>query len=229
MKMKTLNQTLVLVSLTAGAAWLLAGCGTTSGYKQADKTGEGIATFREEVLNGKKAIDATVASLDQVAASAATDPRKPFEQFSKDVANLESTAAKIRKRGQDMREQGDAYFAQWQKQLAEVKNPDIQKLASERQAKLKEAFDNIKKVAEPLKSQFDPWMSDLKDLQKYLSNDLTVNGVDAAKGLFAKATTQGKDVQKSMDALIAELNTISATISVARAQAQTNAPPAEKK
>jgi hypothetical protein len=111
--------------------------------------------------------------------------------------------------------------------LAEVKNPDIQKLASERQAKLKETFDSIKKVAEPLKTQFDPWMSDLKDLQKYLSNDLTVNGVDAAKGLFTKANTEGKEVQKSMDALVAELNTISATISVAKAQA--NAPPAEKK
>jgi hypothetical protein len=228
MKIKTLHQTLVLLSLTAGAAGLLAGCGTTSGYKQADKTGEGIATFREEVLNGKKAIDATVASLDQVAASAATDPRKPFEQFSKDLSNLESTATKIRKRGQDMKEQGDAYFAQWQKQLAEVKNPDIQKLASERQAKLKEAFDNIKKVSEPLKTQFDPWMSDLKDLQKYLSNDLTVNGVDAAKSLFTKANTEGKEVQKSMDALIAELNTISATINVAKAQAQGSAP-AEKK
>ena len=165
MKKKALNKTLVLVSLTAGAAWLLTGCGTTKGYKQADKTGEGIAEFREEILNGKKAIDATMASLDKVAASAATDPRKAFEQYSKDVGNLESTAAKVRKRAQDMREQGDAYFAQWQKQLSEVKNPEIQKLASERQAKLKETFDNIKNVAEPLKTQFDPWMSDLKDLQ----------------------------------------------------------------
>jgi hypothetical protein len=115
-----------------------------------------------------------------------------------------------------MKERGDAYFAQWQKELADVKNPEIQKLAMERKAKMSETFDNIKKVYEPLMTQFDPWLSDLKDLQKYLSNDLTMAGVDAAKGLITKATSNGVEVQKSMDALVAELNTVAAAITPAK-------------
>jgi predicted nucleic acid-binding Zn-ribbon protein len=218
MKTKMHIKTMTLVAITAGAAWLWTGCGTTKGYKQADKTGEGIAEFRAEVLNGKKAIDATVASLDQIAATATTNPRKAFESYSKNVANLESTAENVRKRGQDMQERGKAYFAQWEKQLAEVKNPEIQRLATERKAKLNEAFDTIRTVAEPLKTKFTPWMSDLKDLQTYLSNDLTVNGIDAAKNLFAKTKTEGMDVQKAMDELVAELNTISATLTPAKAE-----------
>jgi predicted nucleic acid-binding Zn-ribbon protein len=225
MERKTWDKTLVLVAVAACASWLSVGC-KSSGYQQADKTGEGISDFRTEILNGKKAIDQTMAALDKVAASAATDPRAAYEEFSKSVANLDSTANKIRKRGQAMREQGKAYFTQWEQQLAQVKNPEIQQLATQRKAKLQEAFDNIKNVAEPLKTQFDPWMSDLKDLQTYLANDLTVTGVDAAKTLFKKAQTGGMEVQKSMDALIAELNTISATITAAKAQA---APPPEKK
>ena len=146
-----------------------------------------------------------------------------------------AAAGKIRKRGQDMRTQGEAYFAEWQKELAQVKNPEIQKLASERQARLKESFDNIRNVAEPLRTQFDPWLSDLKDLQKYLGNDLTISGVDAAKGLFKTTREQGTKVQKSMDALVAELNTVAATITAAKMQPEasaapgTNSPPAEKK
>jgi hypothetical protein len=235
MKLGLLVKPLMLIAVTAGAIVLVAGCGSTKGYKGADKTGVSIAEYRDEVLKGKQAIDATMVALDEVAASATTDPRNAFEKYGKAVANLESTAAKIRKRGQDMRAQGDAYFAQWQKELAEVKNPDIQKLAAERQAKLKESFDSIRNVAEPLKTQFDPWMSDLKDLQKYLSNDLTISGVDAAKGLFKSTREKGADVQKSMDALVAELNTVAATITAAKVQPQagtasgTNAPPAEKK
>jgi predicted nucleic acid-binding Zn-ribbon protein len=216
MKKPSLNKTLTLLALTAGTGLLLVGC-KTSNYKQADKTGEGIATFREEILNGKKAIDATMASLGQIEATAATDPRPAFEKYTKDVSNLASTADKIRKRGQDMREQGKAYFDQWEKQMAEVKNPEIQELAKQRKAKLQQTFDNIKTVTEPLKAQFDPWMSDLQDLQKYLANDITVSGVDAAKGLFKKAQDSGIEVQKSMDALIKELNTISATLTAAKA------------
>ena len=61
-------------------------------------------------------------------------------------------------------------------------------------------------------------MSDLKDLQKYLSNDLTIAGVDAAKPLFAKTQNAGLEVQKSMDALVAELNTVAASITPAKAK-----------
>jgi hypothetical protein len=64
--------------------------------------------------------------------------------------------------------------------------------------------------------QFDPWMSDLKDLQKYLNNDLTIAGVEASKSLFLKTQNEGLEVQKSMDALVAELNTVEATLTAAK-------------
>lgn len=214
MKIK-LNRTLALITATA-ALGSLVGCSTT-GYKQADKTGEGIASFREEIVNGKKAIDQTVAALSKVEAAATTDPRKAFEEYKKSVSNLESAADKVRKSSQDMQARGKAYFDEWEQQLAQVKNPEIQQLAKERKAKLTEVFASIKTYAEPLKAQFNPWMSDLKDLQTYLNNDLTINGVDAAKSLIKKTQDEGLAVQKSMDALIAELNTVAATITPAKA------------
>ncbi len=205
--------------LAAGAACLLAGCASTAGYKQADKTGAGIAEFREEIVNAKQAIDETVQALDAIAVSANTDPRAAYQRFSKSVSNLESASAKAQKRGQAMKEQGQAYFAQWEKQLAEVQNPEIRALAQQRKAKLSTTFDSIKRLTEPLKAQFDPWMSDLKDLQKYLSNDLTIAGVDAARPLFTKTKTSGLAVQKSMDELVAELNAVSAAVTPAKVPA----------
>ena len=201
--------------MAAGAALLLSGCGTTKGYKQADKTGVGIAEFRDEITKGKTAIDATMKSLSDVAATANTDPRKAFKQFSEDVADLQSSAEKIKARAQAMKDQGQAYFKQWEAELNQVNNPEIRTLAEQRRAKLQETFESIRKVTEPLKAQFAPWMSDLKDLEKYLANDLTIAGVDAAKPLFTKTTEGGLEVQKSMDAVVAELNTLAATITPA--------------
>jgi hypothetical protein len=207
---------ITMTVLAASSAILLSGCGTTSGYKQADKTGAGIAEFRDEIVNGKKAVDSTMKALSDIAATANTDPRKAYEQYSKEVANLESTAAKIRKRSQSMQAQGQAYFKQWEQEMAQVSNPDVRKLAEERKAKLQSTFESIRKFAEPLKAQFDPWMSDLKDLKVYLGNDLTIAGVDSAKSLFSKTTGEGLEVQKAMDALVAELNTVAATITPAK-------------
>jgi hypothetical protein len=204
----------------AAAALLLAGCGTTAGYKQADRTGAGIAEMRAEVVNGQKAIDQTVLALEQVAATANTDPRRAFEQYSKSLASLESTATKTRKRSEEIKARGQAYFKQWEQELAQVKNPEIRQLAEQRKAKLEAAFDSIKQYAEPLKTQFDPWLSDLKDLKTYLSNDLTIAGVDAAKSLFAKTLAEGVEVQKSMNALVGELNTVAATLTPAKVEAK---------
>ena len=53
-----------------------------------------------------------------------------------------------------------------------------------------------------------------------ISNDLTIEGVDAARKLFAKSKEDGAEVQKSMEALVAELNSIAAALTPA------NLPPA---
>jgi hypothetical protein len=206
--------------LAAASTLILAGCSTTSGYKQADKTGEGIAEMRAEVVNGQKAIDETVLALEQVAATANTNPRKAFDHYSKCVADLDATAARIRKRSDDMKARGQAYFQQWEQELAQVKNPEIRELAEQRRAKLQAAFDSIKQYAEPLKTQFDPWLSDLKDLRTYLHNDLSIGGVDAAKGLFAKTRDEGTEVQKAMNALVAELNSVAAALTPAKVEAK---------
>ena len=206
-------------ALSVVAAQLItATTASAAGYKMADKVGAGIAEFRDEVLNIKKEVDATVASLDKVVTTAATDPRKAFKEFDKAVPRIDDAAKKAKKRAEDMRERGQAYFKEWEKELAGVNNPEIRKLAEERKAKLQTAFDSIKGFMEPARDQFNTWLADLKDLQKYLSNDLTIGGIDAAKELIGKAKTEGQGVQQSMDRVIAELNTIVATITPAKAK-----------
>lgn len=213
--MKTISTRLIaLFSLSLTTSILLTGCSTT-GFQQADKTGAGIAEFRKDITAAKTAVDETVKALGQVAVTANTDPRPAYQQYVKSLANLESAADRAKKQGENVKSQGQAYFTNWEKQLAELKNPDIKKLAEQQKAKLQATFDSIKTVAAPLKAQFDPWLSDLNDLKNYLSNDLSISGVDAAKSLITKTQNEGLQVQKSMDALVAELNTVAATLTPA--------------
>lgn len=191
---------------------------TAAGYKQADKTGAGIAEFRDEILNVKKEVDATMVALDKIVTTAATDPRKAFKEFDKAVPRVDAASKKAKKRAEDMKAKGQDYFKQWEKDLAAVNNPQIRQLAEERKAKLQGTFGSIKTFMEPARDQFNSWLADLKDLHTYLSNDLTIGGVDAAKELIAKTKTEGQVVQQSLDKVIAELNTIVATLTPAKAK-----------
>lgn len=212
---KNLIRLILAVSLTAGVV-SFSGCKAPANYKQADKTGEGIATFRAEVTSVKQDVDATLKSLEQIAVTANTDPRAAFEKYSKNVDRLSASAEKARKRGKEIREKGQAYFDQWEQQLAQLKNDEVRHLAEKRRNKLRATFDSVRKTAEPLNAKFDAWMSDLKDLQVYLSNDLTIAGVDSARTLFAKTKAAGLDVEASMDTFLADLNTIAAALTPAK-------------
>jgi len=216
MKSKQTIRTLAAVALGI-AGFLVAGASArAAGYKLADKVGAGIADFRDEIVDVKKAVDATMAALDKIVAQAAVDPRKAFKEFDKSVPDIDSAAAKAKKRADDMREKGQKYFETWQKDLAGVNDADIRKLAEERKAKLQTAFDNIKTKMEPARDQFKAWLANLKDLQKYLSQDLTISGIDAAKELILKSKQEGAAVQQSLDGVIGELNSVVAAITPAK-------------
>jgi hypothetical protein len=207
-----------LVAIAVAAAQFFTAANAVAGYKQADKTGASIAEFRDEILNVKKEVDAAMVALDKVVAAAASDPRKAFKDFEKAVPRVDSAAQKAKKRAEDMRAKGQEYFKQWEAELATLNNEEVRKLADERKAKLQKTFESIKNFMDPAREQFTAWQGDLQDLQKYLSNDLTIAGVDAAKDLIAKTKTEGQGVQKTLDKVIAELNTIVATLTPAKTE-----------
>jgi len=208
--MKTMNTiTLALTGLAAAA--LMSGC-ATSGYKQADKTGAGIAEFRDEVINLKQAVDGAMAKLTKITEVAASDPRKAYQAFAKSVDNVEKSRAKAGKRAASMKAAGEAYFEQWEAQLATIENPEIRNLAAERKTKLSDIFGKLRPQMERARDDFDPFMADLKDLRSFLGQDLTIAGVDAAKEIIAKTRDHGVALQESLDKLITEMNSIAAAL-----------------
>ena len=214
--MKSLKHIRILTLI--GGTTLLLTCfqASAAGYKLADKAGASIAEFRNEIVDVKKEVDATLASLDKIVTQAAVDPRKAFKEFDKNIPRIDAAATKAKKRGTEMKEKGKDYFDKWEKELAAVNDPDIRKLADERKTELQAAFANIRSSMEPARDQFNAWLANLKDLQNYLSNDLTIGGIEAAKDLLAKNKSEGLAVQQSLDKVIAELNTVVATITPAK-------------
>lgn len=219
--MRPIKTTIAWAALAVAAAQLFtAGQASADGYKLADKLGASIAEFRDEIIIVKKEVDKTMVALDKIVTTAATDPRKAFKEFDKAVPDIDDAAKKAKKRSEDIKARGQAYFAAWEKELAGVNNAEIRQLAEERKVKLQATFGNIRTSMEPVRDQFVTWLANLKDLQKYLNNDLTIGGIDAAKELIGKAKTEGQGVQLSIGKVIGELNTIVATITPAKTKAK---------
>ena len=216
--MKTIlfKKMLAMTAFTAGVVWLIAGCSSTAGYKKADKAGLDVVQFREKVVLAQTAADDTLKALDQVASTAGTDPRPAFEKYASEVKYLESTDTVVKRSAHATSAQAESYFNHWEQQLAGMNNPEIRALSEQRKLKLQQQFDGLMKTMDSFQTQFDPWLSDLKDLQKYLGTDLTASSVGAARAMFSKVTRTGADVQSTMKALVSELDSFASAITAAK-------------
>jgi uncharacterized protein YoxC len=227
MKTNRVNSAWRNTLLAAFCTLLVAGCASSRGYKQADKTGDSINTVRNDIANVKTAVDSSMKALDTLAASASTDPRQPYEAFAKSVDKVEAAGTTAKKDADTMRERAKAYFDQWDAQLATVQSEDIKNLAQQRKAKLQETFDKIKDASQGAKDAYPPFLANLKDLRTALGTDLTPQGIEAAKDIFAKTKSAGTDLQQSLDKLIGEMNSVAAAITAAKVKppAKESAPP----
>lgn len=211
-RMKSLQSLLTSIAIAA----LVFGCATT-GTKHVDKLGAGFDDFRNEVINMKKAVNHSMGLLDQTVEDADKDPRKAFKEFSKSLDQIEKARQKADKRAADVKAAGDTYFKEWEKQLASMNNPEIRQVAEERKEKLNEIFGNLGPLVEQTNNDFDSFFSDLKDLRAFLSQDLTIAGVDAAKGIIENTRESGDKVDQSLDDLITDMNSINAAITPGKA------------
>jgi DUF2959 family protein len=155
-------------------------------------------------------------AMDSLNALTSGDPKnlsKNYKAFSKNVEDMAKSQQTTAARAEDFKTRRDAYLAEWQKQMQEVSNPDIQALMQTREEAVKATFETLQPAAQAARDAFPPFLSDLQDIQKLLSVDLSPSGVAAAGPVGQKAVANGTTVLQNIDAVLATLNKIEAAVS----------------
>jgi hypothetical protein len=109
-----------------------------------------------------------------------------------------------------------------QGELAQIKNEDIKNRSAERKQTVQKEFTDIKKSYTEVQMAFEPFMSNLRDIQTALGNDLTMQGIASIKGAAEQADKHGAELNASVDKLAAEFRDLGVAMSTS---APTNAPP----
>jgi hypothetical protein len=151
---------------------------------------------RMEVAVTRSNIVQTLEQLDLVRRSA--DPRAQFEKFTEQLARMEERAKFTRERAQAMGAKVDAYFADWEAQVAAIQDPERRKQVEASYARRKKAYNRITEFMQKAGKDFAPLLSSLKEIQILLEGNPDSQKVAAAKELFSRANWRCVDVQKSL-------------------------------
>ena len=209
--MKTTYLLRNLLAIAAGTGFLT-GC-VSDNYHQGANTAAALNESSAMITRSNTLIDESLADLNDLVSNPYPDLRKQFKRFNSAVDGLDASSKDVASKAVDMQSQGAAYFAKWDKDSARIQNEDIRSRSEARRTEVAARFDRISQQYADTKTAFAPFMSDLRDVQKFLSTDLTAGGLAAIKATAAKATNDAIPVKDSLGRLSVEFKSLGLSMS----------------
>jgi hypothetical protein len=197
---------LVLAVLVLPAAWTRAAEPVLKGEQGKAR----MQALRDEVSTLRSNIFLTLVALDQVRGE--RDPAGPhFQAFTNQLVRMEDLARAMRKRSDEIKKKGDAYFLDWEAATAAIQNPEARQRAEQRYTERKKSYDAIGKYIQDARAAFFPFVDELTNIKKLLEGPRDEKSVAAAKDLFMQANWHSIDVQRALMETEQELDTLAAS------------------
>ncbi len=203
---------LFILAIVIIAAAGMVGCATT-GMERSTKAQTSMTEMDGNIKLLLVQLDATEASLKELVKPDNSNVEKAFRLFSANVSKLDQLERNFTRQTDEMNARGTDYFEEWQKEGDNYKNPRIQQLSEQRRRELSRIYGDIATNSIGVKERLNSYVTDLKEIQKYLSNDLTPKGIQAIAPLTREVTSKSsgltdeiKDIQAAVNRANAAMN-----------------------
>lgn len=179
---------------------VITSCATT-GMQRSQDTRTTMESMDNDIQEASRQLDATGSSLDELMRPGQTDVKQAFESYKYNVNKMEAMEKKFAKHAEQMKAQGNNYFEEWKKEGDEYSNPTIQQLSDQRREELRKVYDKIAENSIGVDEAFKTYVSDVKEIQTYLSNDLTTKGIAAIGPTSEKVVSDGDSLKYAIQKL----------------------------
>ena len=202
----------LLVPLSLALALGVGGCAST-GFEKGNQTAANVQSAADQISALPGLIDGTLTSLNDLVQKPAADLRPQYKAFVENLATVQATAKSVAETRRAMGERDKEFFAKWDEQLALIKNEDIKARSQGRKDEVKQQMLALKKSYTEAEMAFHPFLSDLKDVQKYLSIDLTTGGLASIKDTVDRVTQNAGPLKGSISKLAEDFRTLGFSMS----------------
>lgn len=200
------------------ASSLFLGACSTTGNERSEKTSASISDVEQDISKVLQQINTTNTSLKSLTQSNPSDPKKSFKKYSDNVSKMGKSGEQLLEHTEKMRAQGKEYFEEWRTEGNNYTNPQIQSLSEQRRADLNTAFAEISNSSVGVKGALKAYMTDIEEINKYLSNDLTPAGIESISPVAASAIAAGESLKNSVMPVSQSLANAKAALSQAGTQ-----------
>lgn len=185
-----------------GAITCLTGCATT-GQDRAKKTTNLMQEVENDYKQAPGRIDATNASLENLVNPNQADRKKAYRTYAENADKMEKLGKRLEMHTDKMRTHGSEYFAEWETSYT---NPEIREISERRRNEMREIYAKIPEASVGVKGALKSYMKDIREIQMYLANDLTPQGVEAIRPVAQTAVKDGDNLKESIKPVLAAID-----------------------
>ena len=187
--------------------------GCSSGVKRSDKAVSSAETLRREWTNLQYQIDKTIQSLDAVVAAKEANLRGSYKKYVSELKTLKSQTEKVASRAQKLKKSSQAYLDAWEKKMQEVSNPELREQAAQRRAKASVRFEDSRDEFDRIRSDYEQFAKNLKEIKVVLDNDLNPAGVSSVEKVIEQTKESSEPLKKDIATIIKALDEITEALS----------------
>ena len=195
------------LSLAIGVLLLLVNCAAPTRSDRVEKTTAKIESVDSEIREAITQIDETRSSLQSLMDPDQSDLKTAFATFSEHVAKMEKLGKNLIKHTDEMSAQGKDYFDEWKQQSDSSANPQIHEVNEKRIATLNTVFRKVSDSSIGVKSSFNAYLNDIKEVQRLLSGELTKLGIASITPIAQKAIRDGASLKNAVVPVLSALDT----------------------
>jgi len=167
-----------------------------------------IQDTRAQLVKAHQQVDAMVAVMDRLASAPANLPQV-YKEYVDEVSQTAWQAEQAQQRAERMRAQGQQYINAWEDEISRLSTPELQAGAARRSEIIRENYERLRDAARAMQEAYQPFITQLRDIQRVLSLDLTPAGVEVAKPAFDAARKSAANVKERIEAFILDINDVS--------------------
>ena len=196
-----ITQAVIFSALILGPVMFLTGC-ATSGDQRASDTRNTMKAVEQDYIDALAQVDATDGCLQALINQGQPDEKKAYDNYSRSAKRMEDLGHRLFERANQMDSQQKNYFEEWRMQGNNYTDERIQALSEQRRADLSEVFAQISQASVGVKGSLKAYISDIHQINIYLSTDLTPKGVDALTPTVQQAITDGGNLKDAVQPVL---------------------------
>lgn len=203
--MKTTKLSIALVlAMLLSLGTTLAQDKSAKAYEKLKKEVEGIS---KDAAKYSASLKSTAQTLSKVSSADAKNVQKSIQSFRKDVEKLNKDLKSVTDGIKNLREKRTQYFAEWERSVESITNPELKKASADRREKVMADHAEMTEKATALREKIDVYMKELGEVVSFLGSDPTGGAVISAKPTLDKAIADGNSLAQNVQEVANRLAT----------------------